>query len=108
LDPASRHYSAAFLPFVRDAVEGMRPYSLALLFGIGVIFGLLGRAPVWLTGPATMVAFPAWSIVDMALGGDHNLFPIEWFIYGVFSLFGLAGGVVGRRVRSRREGEAHS
>ena len=108
LDPAARHYEAAFLPFVRDAVEGMKPYSLALLFGIGVIFGLLGRAPVWLTGPATMAAFPTWSVLDMAFGGDHNLFPIEWFLYGVFSLCGLAGGVVGRRVRPRREGETHS
>ena len=108
LDPATRHYGAAFLPFVRDTVEGMKPYSLALLFGIGVIFGLLGRAPVWLTGPATMAAFPVWSVLDMALGNDHNLFPIEWFIYGLFSLCGLAGGFVGRRARPRREREAHS
>jgi hypothetical protein len=108
LDPTSRHYEAAFLPFVRDAVEGMKPYSLALLFGIGVVFGLLGRAPVWLTGPATMVAFPAWSVLDIVLGGDHNLFPFEWFIYGLFSLCGLAGGVVGLRARPRRQGEAHS
>jgi len=86
----------------------MKPYSLALLFGIGAIFGLSGRAPVWLTGPATMAAFPAWSVLDMALGNDHNLFPIEWFIYGLFSLCGLAGGVVGRRARLRREKEAHS
>ena len=108
LDPAARHYEAAFLPFVRDAVEGMKPYSLAILFGIGVIFGLLGRASVRLTGPATMAALPAWSVVDMALGGDHNLFPIEWFMYGVFSLCGLAGGIVGRRARLRREGAAQS
>jgi hypothetical protein len=108
LDPAARHYEAAFLPFVRDAVEGMKLYSLALLFGIGVIFGLRGRAPVWLTGPATMAAFPIWSIMDIAFGGDHNLFPIEWFIYGVFSLCGLVGGLVGRRVRPQRGGAAHS
>jgi len=108
LDPAARHYDAAFLPLVRDAVEGMKPYSLALLFGIGIIFGLLGRAPFWLTGPATMAAFPIWSAVDMALGGEHNLFPIEWFIYGVVSLCGLAGGVVGGMLRSRHEGQAHT
>jgi hypothetical protein len=106
LDPSTRHYEAAFLPFVRDALEGMKPYSLGLLFGIGFVLGLLGRAPVWLTGPATMAAFPVWSVLDMALGSDHNLFPIEWFIYGVFSLLGLAGGIIGRRVRQRREGEA--
>jgi hypothetical protein len=42
-----------------------------------------------------MAAFPSWSVLDMALGGDHNLFPIEWFIYGAFSLCSLAGAVVG-------------
>ena len=108
LDPATQHYEAAFLPFVRDAVEGMKDYTLGLLFGIGFLFGLLGRASVWLTGPATMVAFPAWSLLDMALGNDHNLFPIEWFIYGVFSLCGLAGGIIGRRARQRRDSEAHT
>jgi hypothetical protein len=107
LDPAARHYHAAFLPFVGDAVEGMKPYTLALLFGIGLIFGLVGRAPFWLTGPATMAAFPIWSILDMARGGEHNLFPIEWLVYGLVSLLGLAGGVVGHLVRSRHQREAH-
>jgi hypothetical protein len=101
LDPGVRHYDAAFLPFVRDAVEGMKPYTLLLLFGIGAIFGFIGRAPAWLAGMATMAAFPVWSAADMALGGDHNLFPIEWFIYGVISLFGLAGAVIARRLRHR-------
>jgi hypothetical protein len=108
LDPDARHYEAAFLPFVRDAVEGVKPYSLAILFAIGVTFGLLGRAPVKLTGPATMAAFPVWSVVDMALGGDHNLIPIEWFFYGIISLCGLAGAVVGRRLRLRFGGKAHA
>ena len=80
----------------------------AILFGIGVTFGLLGRAPVMLTGPATMAALLAWSVVDMALGGEHNLFPIEWFFYGILSLCGLAGAVLGRRLRSRLGGKATS
>ncbi len=108
LDPAARHYEAEFLPFVRDAVEGVKPYSFAILFGIGVMLGLFGRASIWLTGPATMAAMPVWSVVDMVLGGDHNLFPIEWFIYGVFSLCGLLGGVVGRRARIRHKGAVQS
>ena len=108
LDPDARHFDAAFLPFVRDAVDGVKLYSLAMLFGIGVVFGLFGRASVWLTGPATMAALPVWSFVDMVLGGEHNLFPVEWFIYGVFSLCGLAGGVVGRRARLRYKGAAQS
>ena len=101
LDPGAHHHQAAFLPLMRDAVEGMRVYSLALLAGIGILLGVFGKGPVWLTGPATMAAFPLWSAIDMAMGEDHNLFPIEWFLYGVFSLCGLAGALGGRVARQQ-------
>jgi peptidoglycan/LPS O-acetylase OafA/YrhL len=102
LDPGTTHYSAAVLPVMRDAVEGMHLYSLALLVGIGILLGPFGKAPVWLTGPATMAAFPVWSVIDMAMGQDHNLFPIEWFLYGLVSLCGLAGALAARLVCRRR------
>jgi hypothetical protein len=99
LDPSTRHYQSAVLPVMRDAVEGMHPHSLALLFGIGILLGTFGKGPVWLIGPSTMAAFLSWSIIDMAMGQDHNMFPIEWFLYGVFSLCGLAGAFGGRLLR---------
>lgn len=106
LDPDAVHHPAAFLPVVGDVAEGMKPYSLVLLFGIGFILGWIGSGAVWLTGPATAAVFPAWSVLDMALGGDHNLFPIEWLIYGMYSLCGSVGGVLGRGCRflARRRG----
>jgi hypothetical protein len=106
LDPGRPHSTDAFLPVMRDAVEGMHMSSLALLAGIGLLLGLFGREPVLLIGPATMAGFPAWSALDIVTGHDHNLLGIEWFLYGVFSLCGLAGAVVGRLlwrfVRKRR------
>jgi hypothetical protein len=57
-DPLHTHYSAAFLPFMRDAVEGMKLYSLGLLVGVGLLLGFFGRGSVLLTGPATMLLFP--------------------------------------------------
>jgi hypothetical protein len=99
MELARQNDGAAILPVAGDAVKGMKLYSLVLRFGIGVSFGFVGRAPVWLTGPATMVAVPIWSVFDMAAGGEPNLFLIERLIFGVFSLCGLAGAVVGRLVR---------
>ncbi len=34
------HYDAAFLPVMRDVVEGIRPLSLGLLFVAGVCLGV--------------------------------------------------------------------
>lgn len=99
LDPHARQHEAAFLPVMGNAVEGMHPSSLALLFLVGMLLGWVAKAPALLIGPATMLAFPVWSILDMAAGGDHNLFPIEWSLYVVFSMFGLAGVAAARVVR---------
>lgn len=103
LDPGPRHYEAAFLPFMRDVVEGMKPYSLALLFGVGAGLGALGTAPSWGLGFASVATLPAWSAIDLALGGTgHNLLPIEWFVYGLYGLVATSGALTGRAVRKRR------
>lgn len=99
-DPLHPHYPAAFLVFIADAVEGMKLYSLGLLVVVGLLLGLFGRGPVLLLGPATMLLFPIWSAADMLAGSTgHNLWPIEWFFYGIESLFGLLGAGIGRGVK---------
>lgn len=46
LDPTtSHHYSAAFLPWMRTVVEGMKPVSMPLLFAAGTGFGWWSHAP---------------------------------------------------------------
>ncbi len=105
LDPATRHYQAAVLPFMQDAVEGVKLYSLALLFLLGLFFGVLGKAPAWAVGCAAVASFPAWSAIDMAMGGDHNLFPIEWLIYGFYGALAIGGAYLGRVLRKGRRRE---
>ncbi len=103
LDPAPRDYEAAFMPFMRDVVEGMKPYSLALLFGVGAGLGALGTAPSWVLGFVSVATLPAWSAVDLAMGGTgHNLLPIEWFVYGLYGLVATSGALTGRALRKRR------
>jgi hypothetical protein len=94
--------SAVFLPVVGEAIEGIKLYSFGLLFAAGFVLGVFGRGPVFLIGPATMLAFPLWSAIDMLAGGTgHNLWPFEWFFYLVESLFGLVGAAIGRSVKRR-------
>jgi hypothetical protein len=93
------HYSAACLPVMRDVMEGIKPASIALLFTVAALLGLFARAPTWILGPATVLAFPTWSACDMAMGGDHNLFPIEWAIYGFYAVLATVGAFVGRAIR---------
>ncbi|MFN0205646.1 MAG: hypothetical protein ACKVS6_04955 [Planctomycetota bacterium] len=101
LDPNSKKYDAAFLPWIRNGVEGAKPISYLLLVIVGAIFGYFGRGHFGFVGMATMALFPIWSCLDMFMGNDHNLFPIEWIFYGIQSLLGMLGAGIGRFIAKR-------
>jgi hypothetical protein len=106
---ADTGHSAAFFPFMADVVEGVELSSITLLFGVGVAAGLFGRASGVILGMATAALLPMWSAADMVLGGTgHNLFPFEWFIYGIYGLIGIAGALVGRGIQRKRRASAPS
>jgi len=102
LDPERTRYESAFLPFVREAVEGVNAVSLGLLFLFGFVIGALGRVRVWIAAPASMVLLPVWSFIDLVLGGGHNLLGIEWAIYFLYALIPLPGAAFVRWLRDRR------
>lgn len=93
------HYDAAFLPVMADVVEGIQPLSLKLLLVTGACLGAFAKAPTWVLGPASVASLPAWSVIDMFMGGDHNLFPIEWAICAFFALISTVGSILGRAIR---------
>ena len=99
LDPDARQYDAAFLPIVRTAVEGMKLWSLLFLSVIGFVVAWIGRSPIWVVGEATVAGLFVYSIIDMGLGGDHNLLPIEWLIYAILGLPGMFGAGMARGSR---------
>jgi hypothetical protein len=101
MNPNVHMYDAEFLPIVRTAVEGMRfAISLPLLVLLGSAAGALSRLPSWGIGIASISLLPAWSTIDLVAGGDHNLLPIEWVFYGIYSLPVILGAAGLRSIRS--------
>ncbi|MCH7849012.1 MAG: hypothetical protein IIB53_11680 [Planctomycetes bacterium] len=91
--------------------EGMFPYifaefswlTLILLFASGIMLGLIfciNPLHPLVLGFATMAAFPVLAFVEMAQNPySHNLFPIEFAMYGLVSLFAVGGAYAGRALR---------
>ena len=101
LDPetAAHPIQAEILPVVATAVERVKLYSLGLLIVLGIALGVCARAPALLLSVSAVLAFPLWSIADIASGRDHNLPPLEWMVYVFYVLLPLIGITGGRAAK---------
>lgn len=86
----------------RNPVDGMQPVSLLGIGVIGLAAGLL-RPRGWLIwGLCSMAALPCVAVVEMVRDpNSHNLWPIEFVLYGVFSVPGVLGAGIGALFRNR-------
>ena len=97
-----RSYSAPLFPLVRTGVEGMSFLTLVFLFCGGIILGCFGRGNPFLLGLTTVVLLPVFAIAEMIVSPtSHNLWPLEFAIYGVVSLSAVVGAFLGRFIRRR-------
>lgn len=105
--PVTPDVANYFLPIVLLAFKNISlRIHLPLLFVAGFIPGLLSPASFWAVGFATIIVLPIWSVLDMvdaSIDGieRHNLFPIEWFLYSILSLPGMAGAWAAKLVRRK-------
>lgn len=90
-ETAANPAQAKVLPIVATAAERVRLYSLGLLVGLGVCLGFLARSPALLLSLCAVLAFPLWSIADLASGRSHRWLVLEWIIYGLYVLLPLIG-----------------
>lgn len=94
-----KHYDAPLFPWVRSGIEGLSFLSALLLVLSGLALGYRCPKHPFLVGVCTMAAFPLLALIEMlADTNSHNLFPIEFFFYGLISLIPVAGAYVGRSV----------
>jgi hypothetical protein len=86
-------WPGSFSKLLRDVVERMGMIHLYLLFLSGVVWGLVVERPYSRWGATSQLgSFPIFAIIQMI--GDptsHNLWPLEFMIYGFLAMVALAG-----------------
>ena len=98
--PPPNYEQAIFLPIVSQALEKPPIISILLVAVVGFAAGAFGRGPIWLVGPATMLAFPIWAVIDgLAGGGGHDMIPFEIIMYGFFAVVCIGPTTFGRLAR---------
>ncbi len=97
------HPQGGLFPFIFAGVEGMSLLTLILLFASGIMLGLIFcNHPLHplVFGFATMAAFPFLVFAEIGQNPfSHNLWPIEFAVYGFVSLFAVGGAYAGYAVR---------
>ena len=78
-------YPAPLFPVLKNSWEALQLIpTIILLFGVGSALGFI-RPTNWLIlGSSTVLLFPLAAILEMAVdSGSHNLWPIEFVLYGI-------------------------
>ena len=92
-----RRYTAPLFPLLRSGVEGMSLLTLVFLFCSGFLVGCFGVGHPFLLGIATVALLPILAIAEMSVSSaTHNLWLLEFVIYGIISLCAVAGAFIGR------------
>jgi RsiW-degrading membrane proteinase PrsW (M82 family) len=86
-----------FIMRLADTDSGWDRFEFLYPLIVGFLIGLVGRAPIWIVGPATMLCMPIGMVVSTITGGSSlNLWPIALMFYAILGLIGFAGAVAGR------------
>lgn len=90
---------------VRSAVEGAGPFTMLLLFLVGLVAGVVLRTTsAWICGLAAVALLPLTAFVEILIDPtSHNLWPLEVVFYGLESLFAVAGAAFIRVLLPTRE-----
>ena len=64
---------------------------------VGLVSGIVLPERFWIGGACSMALFPIMSIWDMVRDPtSHNLFPLEFMVYGALTVPGIIAGFVGK------------
>ena len=96
-------YEASLFTFIQTAIENLSILpTTSLLILSGGFVGYLKPENWRLLGFSTIVLFPIASIFEMFLNPTtHNLWPLEFLVYGVLSIPPLIGALLGSKIGVR-------
>ncbi len=90
--PDLKQYDSPLFPMIRTGIEGISIWSFGLLLLSGFGVKLLSKLSGWKIGLTTMALFPIMAIFEMIVdSSSHNLFPIEFILYAVYSVPAIIG-----------------
>lgn len=95
-------YESPLFPLLRTGIEGMSGWSYLFLFSSGIFLGAIYPKREILWGISTMSLFPILAFLEMMKDPySHNLWPIEFVIYGFTTIPGIIGAYAGTFIRKR-------
>ena len=81
---------------VRAAVENAGIAAVLGLILAGAVARYFVAASIWLVGFGTVAVLPVFAFAEMLVDPtSHNLWPIEFVIYGIGAIPGILGAVAG-------------
>jgi hypothetical protein len=95
-------YESPLFPMIRTGIEGMSRWTFLFLFLSGMFLGVIYPKHELLWGISTMSLFPILAFMEMAAEpNSHNLWPIEFVIYGFTTIPGIIGAYTGAFTRRK-------
>jgi len=115
-----KFYESPLFPVIRTGIEGMSKWSYLFLLSSGIFlgiiypkhkslygmfFGIIYSKQELLLGASTMSLFPILAFLEMAKDPySHNLWPIEFILYGFATIPGIIGAYIGATIRRKLVG----
>jgi hypothetical protein len=102
---ASSLMPAPLFPLARTAWEKLAFVPTLIALGLtGAVLGFLQPKYWWVVGMATMALMPIAAILEMFKDPtSHNLWPLEFILYGMVNTPSLLASFAGSQVRTRIE-----
>jgi hypothetical protein len=95
-------YQSPFFPMVRTGIEGMSLWTLLFLFSSGIFLGVIYPKREILWGISTISLLPLLAFIEMMKDPySHNLWPIEFVLYGFTAIPGIIGAYAGAFIRKK-------
>ncbi|RXP56175.1 hypothetical protein EC396_07840 [Lutibacter sp. HS1-25] len=96
-----KQYDAPLFPLLRAGIEGISKYSIWFLIFSGFMVKLFSDISFWKIGLMSMVLFPLASICEMFVDlSSHNMFPIEFIVYGILTIPSIIGAYISQVIKS--------
>ena len=106
INPSVRWYSAETIaPPIRTGVENLSIEAVVLLFVAGAVVAPPRIRSAWLVGACTVAALPLITIFELfRFPASHNLWPLEFVVYGFLAIPGMLGALAGAFMKRRPVG----